>query len=189
MKDLQKLSGRLKSIFHFLTYAIPLFIVFAWLFIEWPPINKIVRTGLFLRPEISTPEGLVDFSTRELPLLCKFIGCFGMLLGSLPTILGCALLKKLFENYQTRKIFLSSNTQIYKKIGWLAFIKGIFTIPVSQTLMVLAATISNPPGHRYITLGFGTPNFEAILCGLIIVVISLVMQEAQKLQEENQLTV
>ena len=55
--------------------------------------------------------------------------------------------------------------------------------------MVLTATLSNPPGHRFISVSLGTPNFEAIFLGLLLVVISLVMQEAQALQEENQLTV
>jgi hypothetical protein len=99
------------------------------------------------------------------------------------------MLKRLFVAYEQKRIFTVENTQIYKKIGWLAFLNGLFFIPLAQSLMVLAATLSSPPGHRYITLNFGTPNVESIFCGLLLVVISLVMQEAQGLQEENQLTV
>ena len=141
MKNLQKLSGRLNSIFHFLTYAIPVLIILLWIFIEWPPIVRAFKAAL-ISLSVTTPEGLVDFSKRELTLLPKVIGCIGMLLGSLPTILGCALLKKLFQNYEQRKIFTTDNTQIYKKIGWIAFVKGILCIPICQTLMVLAATLS-----------------------------------------------
>ncbi len=188
MKNLQKLSGRLRTIFHFLTFIIPLFIIALWLLIEWGPVNEAIQTGTFLEP-ITTPDGIVSIAALKLTPLSKLIGCFGQLLEALPYILGFALFKNLFKNYQENKIFTSVNTKIYKKIGWLAFLNGILFIPMTQTFMVLAVSFSNPPGHRWITIGFGTPSFEAILCGFLIVVISLVMQEAQALQEENQLTV
>ncbi len=188
MKNLQKLSGYLKLTFQFLAFFIPILVTVLWLFIDWAPINKAISQEYFLAP-IKTPEGIVNFATVELTSLSKFIGCIGQLLSILPYILGFILLKSLFSAYQKNKIFTSTNTQIYKKIGWLAFLNGIFILPVTQVFMTIAATLSNPPGHRYICISCGTPHFEAILCGLLIIVISLVMQEAQSLQEENQLTV
>ncbi|MCE2715919.1 MAG: DUF2975 domain-containing protein [Pseudomonadota bacterium] len=188
MKDLQKLSRYLKTTFHYLTFIVPLFIVALWFLKEWPPLYHAIRIGGFL-DYVATPEGHLNLATANLTLTSIIIGCFAQLLGALPYILGFSLLKTLFNNYQQRQIFISANTQIYKKIGWLAFLNGLLFIPFAQTLLVLAATLSNPPGHRYITLSFTTPNFEAILCGFLIIVISLVMQEAQALQDENQLTI
>ncbi len=188
MKDLQKVSKYLKKMFHSLAISTAPYIIFFWLFIEWSPINNAIRKGLLIEP-IQTPEGAINLATVQLSSLTKFIGCIGELLEALPYILGFAMLKRLFVAYEQKRIFTVENTQIYKKIGWLAFLNGLFFIPLAQSLMVLAATLSSPPGHRYITLNFGTPNVESIFCGLLLVVISLVMQEAQGLQEENQLTV
>jgi hypothetical protein len=188
MENLQKLSRRLKTTFRILTFAVPAFICLQWLLIDWHPVKSLVQLSMIMQP-IITPEGLVNFAEIQLNLTAKMVALFGNLLGSSPYILAYTLLHKLFNNYSQRKIFIPSNTQIYKKLGWLAFLNGILFIPITQTLMVLAATLSNPPGHRYITLGFGTPSLEAILCGLLIIVIALVMQEAQALQDENQLTV
>lgn len=188
MKDLQKLSRYLKKMFNSLAVSTAPFIIFFWLTIDWPPINNAIREGFLMEP-IITPEGSVNIATIHLSAVAKLIGCGTQLLESLPYILGFILLKKLFAAYEEKKIFTSENTKIYKKIGWLAFLNGIFFIPITQTLMVLVATFSNPPGHRYITVGFGTPNLESILCGLLLIIISLVMQEAQKIQDENKLTV
>jgi len=188
MENIQKLSSYLKTTFQILTFAVPVFICLLWLLLEWTPCNNAIKEGMFLEV-VTTPEGIVNLATHELTPVSKLIGCFAYLLGSLPYILGYISLKTLFQNYQRNNIFTSANTKIYKRIGWLAFLNGIFFIPITQTLMVLAVTLSNSPGHRYITVGFGTPSLESILCGLLVVVIALVMQEAQALQEENQLTV
>lgn len=188
MENLQKLSRCLKTTFQILTFAVPMLICLQWLLIDWQPVKALIKHSMVLQP-IITPEGLVNLAEVELTFIAKMVALFGNLLGSSPYILAYMVLHKLFNNYNQHKIFTSANTQLYKKLGWLAFLNGILFIPITQTLMVLAATLSNPPGHRYITLGFGTPNLEAILCGLLIIVIALVMQEAQALQDENQLTV
>jgi hypothetical protein len=188
MKNLEKLSRYLKKMFHSLAVSTAPYIILFWLLIEWPPVNNAIRNGLLIEP-IQTPEGAINIATIQLSALTKVIGCCAQLLEALPYILGFFLLKKLFAAYEKKRIFTHENTQIYKRIGWLAFLNGIFFIPITQTLMVLTATLSNPPGHRCISLSFGTPNVESIFFGLLLVVISLVMQEAQALQEENQLTV
>ncbi len=188
MDNLQKLSGRLKTIFHFLTFAVPVFICLQWLLIDWQPVKALVQIGMILKP-IVTPEGLVNLAEVELSLIAKVVAFIGNLLGSAPYILGYMLLHKLFGNYSQGEIFTSANPIIYKKIGRLTLFNGIFIIPLKEGLMVMAATLISPPGHRYITLSFGTPNLEVILCGLLIIVIAMVMQQAQALQEENQLTV
>jgi hypothetical protein len=188
MKNLQKLSQYLKKVFHSLAVSTAPFIIILWLCIEWPPINEAIRQEYFMSA-ITTPEGIVNFANIKLTPLSKFIGCLGQLLEVLPYILGYILLKKLFAAYEHKSIFTHENTQIYKRIGWLAFLNGIFILPIVQALMTTAATLSNPPGHRWISVSLGTPNFEAIASGILLIVISLVMQEAQNLQDENQLTV
>ena len=56
-------------------------------------------------------------------------------------------------------------------------------------LIILMATLSNPPGHRYISLNFGTPNLEVLFWGMLVIVISWIMAEGYKLQKDQDLTI
>ncbi len=188
MENLQKLSRRLKMTFQILTFAVPMLICFQWLLIDWQPVKALAQLSMILQPVV-TPEGLVNLAEVELSFAAKMVALFGNLLGAAPYIFGYILLHRLFSNYSQGRIFTALNPVIYKKLGRLTLLNGILIIPLKEGLMVMAATLTYPPGHRYITLSFGTPNLEVILCGLLIIVIALVMQEAQALQEENQLTV
>lgn len=188
MEKIQKLSGTLKTTFKILAVITPIFICLQWLLIDWQPVKVLVQMSLLLKP-ITTPDGLVNLGNIELSLTTKILALLGNLLTAFPYIFGYILLHKLFLNYQKGKIFISDNITIYKKLGRLSFIHGILCIPLSETIMVLVATSVNPPGHRCLQIGFGTPSLEAILCGLLIIVISWVMQQGHALQEENQLTI
>ena len=188
MEKIQKLSRTLKTTFCFLSFGVPIFICLQWLLIDWQPVKTLVQAGMILKP-ITTPDGLVNLGNIELSLTTKILALLGNLVTAFPYIFGYILLHKLFSNYQKGKIFISDNITIYKKLGKLSFIYGILCIPLSETTMVLVATSVNLPGHRCLQIGFGTPSLEAILCGLLVIVISWVMQQGQALQEENQLTV
>ncbi len=188
MEKIQKLSRTLKMTFWFLSFGVPIFICLQWLLIDWQPVKALVQTGMILKP-IVTPEGLVNMAETELSTIAKKWALFSNLLGAAPYILGYILLHRLFNNYSQGRIFTTDNPVIYKKLGRLILLNGILIIPLKEGLMVAAATHTFPPGHRYITLSFGTPNLEVILCGLLVIVIAWVMKEGQALQEENQLTV
>lgn len=188
MEKIQKLSGTLKTTFKILAVITPIFICLQWLLIDWQPVKALVQMSLLLKP-IITPEGLVNMAEVELSLVAKMWALFGNLLGASPYILGYILLYRLFSNYHMCRIFINDNPLIYKKLGRLILLNGILIIPLKEGLMVAAATHIFPPGHRYITLSFGTPNLEVILCGLLVIVISWVMQQGHALQEENQLTI
>ncbi len=188
MESIQKLSHFLKTTFRFLSFAVPIFICLQWLLIDWQPVKALLQMGMILKP-IVTPEGLVNMAEVELSTTAKMWALFGSLLGAAPYIFGYILLHRLFSNYNQGRIFINNNPVIFQKLGRLILLNGILIIPLKEGLMVAAATHTFPPGHRYITLSFGTPNLEVILCGLLVIVIAWVMQEGQALQEENQLTV
>lgn len=188
MEKIQKLSGTLKTTFQVLAIITPIFICLQWLLIDWEPVKAFVQLSIILKP-IITPEGLINLAEITLSPTSKLLALFGNLLSATPYILGYVLLHKLFSNYQAGQIFNKINPLIFQKLGKLILINGLLIIPLKEGLMVVAATLNSPPGHRYLALSFGTPNLEVILCGLLVIVISWVMQQGQVLQEENQLTV
>jgi hypothetical protein len=184
MTRIQKVSTYLIAAFNLLLITLPLFALIFWLFMDYGPINKAVSEGLFLNP-VSTPEGVVNLSTIKWTPLPRFLGLTANLVGLLPILLGLLVLKPVFRNYTKGEIFNAYNARHYKYLGWLFFLDAIITKPLSDMLMILAVTLMNPPGHRFISVSFGTVNIEALFCGLLILVISWVMLEGYKLQEEQ----
>ncbi len=121
--------------------------------------------------------------------LAKWIGILTSLVCNLPIWLGLFLLRTVFKSYKHGHIFIFENAKAYQKLGWLFFLNALLFKPLSEMGMILVATLSNPPGHRCITLNFGTPNLESIFCGVILIIISWVMIEGHRLQSEQELTI
>jgi hypothetical protein len=189
MDKIKQLSSFLIKIFNLLLVIIPVWIAMQWVFIDWFPFIKgLVAEGILGSP-IQTPEGAINLSQTKLNLLSRIVGLIGSTIGSLPLFLGLLILKGLFKNYQRGAIFVAENAQKYKYLGWLFFLEGLLIKSLSDMLVVLAVTLSNPPGHRFLTIGFGTPNLEDLFCGLLVIVISWIMAEGHKIQEDQQFTI
>jgi len=188
MHPIQKVSSYLIWIFNVLLVALPLWTLGHWILLVWAP-YKTLTSQDFVSTTIQTPEGIVNLAHLKLTPLSWSIGIFGSILGIIPLFLGLLVLKHLFQNYREGNIFSLENAQKYKYLGWLFFLNGLVVIPISSMLMILTATLSNPPGHRYISLSFGTPNLEVLFSGMLVIVISWVMAEGYKLKEDQSLTI
>jgi Protein of unknown function (DUF2975) len=185
---IQRVSRYLLVIFNTLLVILPVFVIIQWLFIDTDTIKNLVDQGLLQKP-ISTPEGYVNLSTIHWSFLAKIMGLLAQSVGLLPLFLSLFVLKSIFLNYQKGEIFSTINASQYRYLGWLFFLDALIAQPLSNLLMVLAVTLTNPPGHRYITLSFGTPNIEALFCGMLLIVISWIMLEASKLHDEQKFTI
>jgi hypothetical protein len=60
---------------------------------------------------------------------------------------------------------------------------------LTNTLMGIALTLHHPEGERILTFTIGSPDITLLIVGYILATIARVMQEACKLQEEQELTV
>ena len=188
MTRIQKVSSYLLILFNLLLIVLPLFIVSLWLFIDTAPFKQALSQGLFF-DLIKTPEGPINLSQVKWTPMTKLMGFIASLVGLCPLLLGLFILKPVFQNYGKGEIFNIFNARHYTYLGWIFFLNALITVPLSDMLMTLAVTLSNPPGHRFISIGFGTPNLEALFCGALVIVISWVMLEGHKLQEEQKLIV
>lgn len=188
MNKIQKVSSYLIHVFNIILIGYPILFTLQWVFKDWALVQNALLAGLFTN-EIQTPEGLVHLSSLNFTPLSWGIGYAAGIIGFIPLFLGLIILKRLFQNYTFGSIFSLENVKKYQYLGWLFFLNALFITPLSDMLMVLSATLSNPPGHRYLSITFGTPNLEDILYGLLIIVISWVMAEGYKIKEEQNLTI
>jgi hypothetical protein len=188
MERIQKVSSHLLFVFNVLLILLPLSLLLLWSFMEHAPLKEAIEHGVFFAA-VQTPEGLVNLATVNWTPFTKCIGFISSLVGMLPILLGLLILKRVFRNYQKGEIFNTDNAQRYKYLGYLFFLAGLLTQPLSSMLQTLAITLIYPSGHHWIQIGFGTPTFESIFCGVLVLVISWVMVEGYKLQEEQKLIV
>ena len=187
MRKIQKASAYLLVIFNVLLVSTPLLIVMKWVCVEASAMNAPAIVNFFglIENMVQTPEGLINLSTVSWTLFSKILGFFSDTLGLLPFVLSLFILKSIFRNYQKSEIFSTVNAIHYKKLAWLFLTDALIIKPLSATLMVLAVTLANPPGHRYINIHFGTPNMEALFFSALLIVISWVMLEASKIHDEQ----
>lgn len=193
MPRIQKVSTYLIWVFNAILILIPITSLILWTALDNAQVHTflkpLVNNGILTYSNIKTPLGPIDLSKIHLTPFARSLGMLGDGIALLPFILGIIWVKRLFQNYRQNNIFSLENALLYKRLAWLFILDAILARPLSEAIHVLAVTFSNPPGQRYIAVGFGTPNLGVLLYGIVALVISWVMVEAYKLQEDKNLTI
>lgn len=188
MYNIRRLSRILITVLYGGLIILPCLTTFTWLFNDLPFIQSLCKQGM-IRETIHTQEGPINLCDVKLTPLGKALGVLSNIVGSLSSWLSLMVLIKLFKRYKTGQVFSFSNVNAYRQLGGLCLINALAMRPLQELLSSLAVTLSNPPGQRYISIGFGSPNIYDIVTGLIIVTIAWVMAEGYRLQNDQQLTV
>lgn len=174
-RRIQQASRRLRIMFQTIVWLLPVINAVFWFNMNHMPDLVLKRTIPFV---VSFP----------LPFSALFLGFLVTMLPIGASMIGIHYLKQLFGLYEREQFFQMGNVLCFKKIArvliWL-FLTGI----VSNSLLSIALTLQNPPGHRLITIELSSNDLTVLLLGLILAVISWVMEEGRKLQEEQDLTV
>ncbi|MFY7864542.1 DUF2975 domain-containing protein [Roseateles sp.] len=90
----------------------------------------------------------------------------------------------LFGYYRRSEFFSSDPALHLRRLGGTLIVLTV-TQPLSATLSVLALTLGNPTGQRWLYLGLGTDQYLSLFLGLAILVIGIVMEEASRMAQEN----
>src|SRR3990167_1007054 len=184
MNKIKVTSFYVARLSNFLVFAIPVFIIFQWALIDVITFlqNFLVSSSF---SSVTTPEGIVNLHNVSWTNLTKIIGCCAQLIEASPFIGIFWYLSQLFYCYENDKIFTMQNAQNYYKIGKLLLFDAFLAQPISGGLWLLAVTLSNPVGQRYISISLGSSNFVSVFAGLFIILISWVMIEGSKIQDEQ----
>ncbi|WP_323972356.1 DUF2975 domain-containing protein [Aeromonas hydrophila] len=127
-----------------------------------------------------------SIADNPLSLGTRLLGTLVMLLPDLVFMLMLWQLLQLFRGYRQAMLFTFSQIRRYQLIGLLlcvSFVTKIITTP----LLDLVLTLPGPELHGQINIG--SSDFQLLLAGLIVSALALVMREAKRLADEQQLTV
>lgn len=191
MNRIQRISSYLLLVFNILIVMVPLFLIVQWIFIslKTTDVSAIINFFGMLEKTVRTPEGYVNLSTVAWTPMLKLFGFCADLIGVLPFLISLFFLKRLFSHYRNGEIFTRRNAILYRKLGLLYLTDALFIKSFSQTLMILSVTFANPPGHRYLSISFGVPNFSTLFYGALVIIVSWVMLEANRLHDEHKFTI
>jgi len=172
---IHRTSRRLIWLLTFLLVTAPIATALLWIFINQMPAE--VQQNL-----------LPAYVQRPLPLTTRLLGLGVAMIQTGLAMYGMWVLIRLFRLYGQGSIFRPANVGCFRKlsrvlIAW--FITGIATDP----LMSLALTLHHLPGQHMLSVGLGSPDLTALLVGGILSVITRVMDEGCKLQQEQDLTI
>ena len=183
MHKIKTISTYLLWILNILLFAIPLFIVITWYFIDVFSIDEF-SSGL-----LQNSFQIYDDSGINWTLSSKLVGATGHIINLMPLFLSVFILKLIFKSYKAGHVFTTQNAIYYKHLGYLALIDALFANPIGNAIMIFSTSISELPESKHLAISYGYPSIEGLFCGLIFIIISLVMIEASKLQEESNLII
>ncbi|KIX12243.1 DUF2975 domain-containing protein [Dethiosulfatarculus sandiegensis] len=176
--DIEKASSRMQKVCALFMILLPLGVALIWFNVNQKTPN--------LDPWISSlpiePKGPIPFTGIIM----------GMLAAMLPTgvvIYALARLRGLFGLYAKGSVFEFENVKCYRDLGRAILIWGLFCM-LSKTLQVLIITFfTYPPGQRLLVLGVGPNEIGAVFIGVVVIIISRVMEKGRLINKENSLII
>lgn len=182
VSKIQKMSKSLKWIAAGLMIALPVVDVGYWI------LGGFGSSPIFQFDFIPAMTAAEIPPLSQVPPLFKFYGFLATLIPVGIALVAINALRKLFELYERFEIFSANCVGYIRVVGWM-ILAGQLTYPIYCGLMSLVLTFSNPPGHRMITVAIGLTQLGLIILGSSILLISWIMEEGKKLQEEHEATI
>lgn len=177
MNSISKLSHKLVFLFKFLMILYPTMVVLMWCGI----INIPFGYTAFSRLPIP-----VDFHTLAVNL--RIEACMIQMIPTLLFTLSFYYLVQLFNLYEKNIIFGLKNTMLIRKIGYTLIAQAIAYF-ISQPLLSVILTRDAPTGKHLLVLSLGSYEVSNLIIGGVVVLISIIMAEGHKLEEEKALTI
>ncbi len=174
MHRIQRVSGIFIVLFTVFIIGIPVFTLLYWLFFNSLP------AGFTTELPVSAKQTLPP-ATMTLAFLVSLIPAS-------VAIYGLSTLKKLFQLYTKAIVFSEKNADCFRRLGY-TLIAWVFANMIFTTLISIVISYGNPPGERMMVVGFGTSEISTLIIGAIVVLVSWVMNEATKLEDEQAYTV
>ncbi len=175
IEKIRKVSRRFKMLCTALLWFTPIALAVFWI-----TFNHL--------PEDMTARMFPAYVSRIQPLYVRGLAFLAGLLPAGAIMYALAALRGLFSLYMRGMIFTGENVRCFRRIGfaliWWAG-AGFLHTPLSSLIM----TLINGPGKHMLTVEISSDEAVNLLLGAMVLLISWVMDEGRKLEEEQALTI
>ncbi|MCF6210879.1 MAG: DUF2975 domain-containing protein [Gammaproteobacteria bacterium] len=174
IKRIQRVSGRFCRFFMALMFLIPLLNVLYWVSFNDLP-----------------AELTADLPALASQPLSPFFLALALAVSLIPisvALYGIMILKRLFSLYENAVVFSVENVRCFRRLGY-TLIAWVIASMVFTMLISIIISAGNPPGERVMVAQFGFSDLFALISGAIVVLISWVMEEGCRLENEQAYTV
>ncbi len=93
-------------------------------------------------------------------------------------------LRQLFSNYADGRVFSAEPLRHLNHVATALFL-GVLADSLMEVPVTYLLTVHNPPGHREISLSFGSNDVVWLFIAGTVLVIARVMGEARRVADEN----
>jgi hypothetical protein len=185
MKDktnqrIRRVSAILKWLFIIAMVVVPLLYVSFWAFD-----SHIFSKSLGLSVIPAYP---VHSLGQQLPVEIRIVGFCVSLVPMIFFIVKMVFLVKLFALYERGIIFAIGNVRNIRRLGWTMLLWEVAN-PFYQLLLTFVISSNNPPGHRFVSISWNNIDVSTTIMAVIILVVSWIMREGVRLEEQQRLTV
>jgi len=171
---IQQVSHRFKLLFIALLFIIPLTEFVHWLFYNQLPTNHFFLLHDQIKDELSLSMRLQLFLASLIPIGILTYGVFNLI--------------KLFGLYEKKIVFNTENVCLYRRLGFVAIswvISKFIYLPICSIII----SFHQSDNKLSISLGLQSVDLFVLVTGAIVILVSWIMDEARRLEEEQAYTV
>jgi hypothetical protein len=180
MNKIMLVSRLFRVLFQITFVAVPVCLILYWWNAPSPLLILGNSTFIDLIPhEMPNFPMILQLSTQT-----KILGFLVSLIPATLILVVCYFLIKLFRLYEKNEIFSLNNISYLRKVAAVVIVGELVFLPIYQGLLSLVLT-----WHYHSHFVVFTINFSILLLSLLLVLISWIMAEGCKLQDEQQYTV
>ena len=173
VERIQRVSGRFRLFFVVLVFCIPLLDALYWLFFNSLS-HALIEIPFMVSQELSFPTRTLAFLVSLLPVGIVTFGVY--------------TLARLFALYEKAVIFSAENVKHFRTLGYTLLLWVIARL-IYLPLLSITLSFNNPPGQRIVAAGFELVDVTALITGAVVLLISWVMDEGRKLEDEQAYTI
>lgn len=165
-------------------------LLFKVLFILYPLFTLAIWFGLITLPQgycaiLKLPQ---EIKLETVPLNLRIYAGLVHLIPTVVVMCSFYFLIKLFQLYAKNIMFSPQNVILIRKIGFTLLFQVIAGILI-QPILTGILTSHAAKGERIVAIGFGSDDLSTLIIGGMVVLISWIMEEGRKLEEETTLTI